>query len=114
MSGDWSVSWFVITMDDRSFTMDVSPPGHEPWRERIAWDSVVMVCFEAEGPEVSDGLYVFTSIRPESWVIPVEAVGGLRLLGELVRRGLFDAGLAIEAAQADHGLFCWPPGEPGP
>lgn len=90
MSSDSPVSWFVVTLDDRSFSLEVSPPGREPWHADIPWDSVARVCFEAEGPLVSDGLYVFTSIRPESWVcrvrvIPVEAAGGPRLLDELIR-----------------------------
>jgi hypothetical protein len=113
VSSDWSVSWFVVAPDTRSFSLEVSPPGREPWQAVIPWDSVTRVCFEADGPLASDSLYVFTSLRPESWVIPVEAVGGQQLLNELIRRGLFDASLAIEAIQAHHGLFCWPPGEPG-
>jgi hypothetical protein len=40
---------------------------------------------------------------------PTEADGGTDLLSELMRRGLFDAGLPIRAAQAVSGLFCWPP-----
>jgi hypothetical protein len=35
--------------------------------------------------------------------------GGPELLDELIRRGLFDAKVAIEAASATEGLFCWPP-----
>lgn len=113
MSDDWSVGWFAITLGTRSFSLQVSPPGREPWQAVIPWDSVSRVCFEAEGPLASDSLHVFTSLRPESWVIPVEAVGGQQLLDQLIRRGLFDARLAIEAVQAHCGLFCWPPEEPG-
>lgn len=113
MSGDWAVTWFVVTLDDRSIRLEVSPPGREPWQADIPWDSVARVCFEAEGPLDSDSLYVFTSMRPQSWVIPVEAAGGRQLLDELIRRDLFAASLAIEAMQAHHGLFCWPPGDPG-
>ena len=60
----------------------------------------------------SDGIYVFTSERPQSFVIPTEADGGLEVWNELVRRGLFDAELAIKAALAEEGLFCWPVAEP--
>jgi hypothetical protein len=59
---------------------------------------------------MSDGIYVFTTLRPESFVIPAEASGGAALWNEIVRRGLFDAELAIEAASASEGLFCWPEG----
>jgi hypothetical protein len=62
----------------------------------------------------SVALYIFTSLRPESWLIPTEADGGRELLRELIRRGLFDASLAVTAAQAHEGIFCWPPlDEPG-
>lgn len=108
-----SVSWFVVIFDDQSIILSVSPPGDQPWNAVIAWDSVTRVCFEAADLLRSDSLYVFTSLRPESWVIPAEGEGGQRLLRELIRRGLFDADVAIKAAYAHEGLFCWPsPGEP--
>ncbi|MCC6190870.1 MAG: hypothetical protein IT318_17750, partial [Anaerolineales bacterium] len=56
--------------------------------------------------------------RPESYAIPMQAGGGPELLQALIERGLFDAELAIQAAAASQGLFCWPPPEtqppPGP
>jgi hypothetical protein len=109
MSGAPGYEWYVVATDDQSFSLSVSPPGRPSRQAVIPWDSVVRVCFKAEDLLVSDDLYVFTSLRPESWVIPVEADGGLRLLDELIRRGLADAGLAIKAATAHDGLFCWPP-----
>jgi hypothetical protein len=57
---------------------------------------------------VSDGIYVFTRERPESYVIPTEARGGGELWSEILRRKLFDATLAIEAASSTGGLYCWP------
>lgn len=108
------IDWFVVVTDDRSVSLSVSPPGRPAWQAVIPWDSVTRVCFEAADFLVSDGLYIFTSLRPESWLIPTEADGGQELLSELIRRGLFDARLAIIAAQAHEGLFCWPPpDEPG-
>jgi hypothetical protein len=67
------------------------------------------VCFKAEGLGVSDGIYVLTSARPESYAIPIEARGGAELWDEILRRKLFDAELAIETASATSGVFCWPP-----
>jgi hypothetical protein len=67
------------------------------------------VCFKAEGLEASDGIYVFTTLRPESFAIPVEASGGTALWREIVKRGLFSAELAVTAASATEGSFCWPP-----
>jgi hypothetical protein len=58
---------------------------------------------------MSDGVYVFTTLRPESFVIPLEAAGGAALEAENVRRGLFGAEMALRAASATEGLFCWPP-----
>jgi hypothetical protein len=66
---------------------------------------------KAEGLQASDGIYVFTSLRPESYVIPVEASGGLEFWNEIVRRRLFDAGLAVKVASLSEGLVCWPPDE---
>jgi hypothetical protein len=63
----------------------------------------------AEDLFVSDGIYVLTSQRPESYVIPTEAEGGPELWSEILRRGLFDPQLAIEAMRSPGGLFLWPP-----
>lgn len=103
------IDWFVVMTDDSSVSLSVSPPGRAPWQAVIPWDSVTRVCFEAADFLVSDDLYIFTSLRPESWLIPAEADGGQELLGELIRRGLFDASLAVTAAQALERIFCWPP-----
>ncbi len=46
------------------------------------------------GPLESDGLSIFTSLRPESWAVPVEAIGGAAGWG-------IDAGAAATGGQAD-------------
>jgi hypothetical protein len=102
------IGWFVVTTDDQSVHLSVTPPGRPAWQAVLPWDSIVRVCFAAEDPFTSDGLYLFTSLRSESWAVPVEAVGGTSLLQELIRRRLFDPGLAIRAMTALSGLFCWP------
>jgi hypothetical protein len=102
------ISWFVVTTDDQSVHLSVAPPGRHPWQAVLPWSCITRVCFAAEDAFLSDGIYLFTSLRPQSWVVPVEAVGGASLLGELVRRQLFDAGLAIRAMTALSGYFCWP------
>jgi len=109
MRGQGPAGWFTVCTDDSAIRLSSRPPGRESWQATIPWDSVVRVCFAAEGPFVSDGVYLFTRLRPESWAVPVEAAGGPQLLSELIRRGLFDARLAITAASAINGLFCWPP-----
>lgn len=101
--------WFFVTFDDNAVHMRAEPPGKAAWSQDFAWDTVIRVCFKAEETLVSDGIYVFTSVRPESYVIPAEAQGGNELWLEILRRKLFDAKLAIEAACSTGGLFCWPP-----
>ncbi len=61
------------------------------------------------GRKGPSNLYIFTSQRPESYVIPTEADGGGALWNEIFDRGLFDPELTIQAATSDSGLFCWPP-----
>lgn len=104
--------WFTVTFDDAVVALRAAPPGKEPWSQEFSWESVVRVCFQAEDLYLSDGIYVFTKQRPESYVIPTEALGGDELWSEIVRRGLFDAELAVQAARSLGGLFCWPPDDP--
>jgi hypothetical protein len=104
-------AWFRVTWNDDEVSLDVEPPGRTAWTASFPWSSVMRVCFKAEGLEASDGIYVFTSLRPESFVIPVEASGGLEVWNEIVRRRLFDAGLAVKVASLSEGLVCWPADE---
>ncbi len=104
-----AIDWFAVTYDDEQVQLDVRPPGQEAWTDQFAWTDVHHVAFQAEDFLVSDGIYVFTHGRDNSYAILAEAVGGSELWGEILRRGLFDAELAIEAASATEGLFVWPP-----
>jgi hypothetical protein len=106
------IGWFVVTVDDQTIHLSVTPPGRPPWQAILPWNSITRVCFEAEGPLASDSLYLYTSLRAESWVVPVEAVGETSLFQELISRRLFDPALAISAMYADQGLFCWPDEDP--
>ena len=56
----------------------------------------------------TDELYIFTNKREESYLIPLEADGGLELWDEIIQRELFDAELAIKLATGSEGLQCWP------
>ena len=61
---------------------------------------------------MSDGIYIFTTQRPESFVVPTEAQGGAELWGRIVGRGLFPEDLMVRAATSPGGeLLCWPPVE---
>ena len=100
--------WFHVRSDEITVHLDVSPPTGESWRASFEWSSIRRVCFKAQDMWVSDGIYVFTSQRPESYVIPIEADGGDGFWKELVSRDLFDADLATKAMHASEGLYCWP------
>ena len=103
--------WFHVTFDDTSVYLDVSPPGREPWSAEFTWSSIERIAFQAEDLYRSDGVYFFTSLRPESFVGPTEADGGAKLWSEVLRRGLFDTDLAGKANTSLGGTFVWPPGE---
>jgi hypothetical protein len=106
--------WFRVRLSDTGIQLDVSPPGEEAWQALIPWADITRVCYTAEDGLLSDGWYLFTKHRPESYAVPVEADGGDALLDELLKRKLFDAALAIRAATAFNEVFCWPPLESGP
>jgi hypothetical protein len=102
--------WFFVSFDDEMVNIQAEPPGNEPWTQSFPWSSVIRVCFKDEGAYASDGIYVFTSLRPESFVIPTEASGGSEFFGTLVGRGLFPPELMTKAVTStDGGFYCWPP-----
>jgi hypothetical protein len=102
------IDWFRVTFDETSIYLDVSPPSRDPWQARIEWARVIRICFKSGDLFSSDDIYIFTDERPESRVIPTEAAGGPDLWNEIIRRGLFDAELAIRAASSIDRLFCCP------
>lgn len=106
-----ALDWFRVRFDDTRITLDVAPPGRPAWEAHIGWGRITRICFKAGGWESPDEVYLFTDERPESYLIPTIAEGGHELWLEIIRRGLFDAGLAVEAASAIDRLFCWPKGE---
>lgn len=101
--------WYTVEFDDEQIYLRASPPGGVPWKVEIGWADIVRVCFRAQDLFSSDEIYLFVRQRPESYVVPTEALGGAELWGEIIGRGLFDEQLAIEAAMATDKLFCWPP-----
>jgi hypothetical protein len=106
--------WYKVSFDDRVVRREVSPPDGEAWVDEFAWADVVRVCFKTGSAFESDEVYVFTSERPESYVVPTEADGGRALVEEIVRRDLFAAELMVEAARTtEPAIYCWPPVEGG-
>ena len=104
--------WYAVEFDAEEVRLSASPPNMTAWQQSFRWDEVVRVCFQSQDFLLSDELYIFTSQRPESYLIPLEASGAAELWGEIIHRGLFDARLAIQAAQSHDELFCWPPIRP--
>nr|MDO8115466.1 hypothetical protein [Candidatus Sigynarchaeota archaeon] len=104
-------TWYHVRFDENGITRDVHPGDKEPWSDFVPWAKIIRICFKtAEDLMFSDEIYIFTSDRTESYLIPTEADGGAELWNEIIKRGLFDAELAIKAATApEDSLFCWPP-----
>jgi hypothetical protein len=101
--------WYHVSFDDKGIFIRAEPPGRDPWQQQLAWSSIERIAYQCEDMWTSDGIYVFTRQRPESYVIPIEAEGGFALWEEILRRRLFDPELSMQAAQAHEGLFVWPP-----
>jgi hypothetical protein len=102
--------WFVVTFDDERVTLDARPPGQAPWVGTFRWSEVTRVCFKSEDFTISDGVYVFTTQRPESFVVPMEAKGGEEFWNKVVGLGLFPGEMAIQASTSREGaMLCWPP-----
>jgi membrane protease YdiL (CAAX protease family) len=104
-------AWFKIAFDEEWIRLHVSPPDRPSWSQTFRWADIERVCFEAEAFLVSDGLYIFTRQHPESYHIPIDGSGGRAFWNEIIRRGLFDAEMALEVATAAEGVRCWPPVE---
>src|SRR5262249_3245926 len=107
-STDGTIAWYHVRFDASGITRDVRPPQKAAWQDQIAWQDIARVCFKTQEFYESDEIYIFTRQRPESYLIPTEAIGGQALLQELIHRGLFDAELAIQAMSTTNELFCWP------
>jgi hypothetical protein len=101
--------WYHVRYDEKRIHIQAEPIGRKPWIQELNWDSIDRIVFKAEDFDLSDAIYIFTSSRPESYIIPTEADGGAELWKEIIRRGLFDPELAIEAASSTGGTYIWPP-----
>ena len=101
-------NWFHVKFDQDKISITVKPPSNDGWDAEILWDEIIRVCFKPGDFLESDEIYIFIKKRPESFVIPIEANGGLEVWNQIIEQGLFDAALAIEAATALEGIFCWP------
>lgn len=104
------VDWFQVSFDKDSIYQKASPPGRASWQQQFRWADIIRICYETEELGTSNGLYFFTSRRPESYAIPLQGKGGAALWDEVIRRGLFDPNLAREASTCvENNTFFWPP-----
>ncbi len=101
-------AWFLVSFDNEFISLEVSPPNRSAWTAQIEWKRINRVCFKAGDLYNPDEIYIFTDERPESYLIPTEANGGDALWEEILKRNLFNAETAIEAATSTNKLFCCP------
>lgn len=102
--------WYQITFDHKTIYLSIHPSEQKAQKIGVEWATIERVCFKPGDYIESDEIYIFTTQREESYLIPVEAAGGQALWMEIIRRGLFDAQLAIDVAAKSGGVFCWPEG----
>jgi len=103
-------NWYRVSFDDIAIYLDIHPAEQENRKAEIPWATIERVCFKPGDYIDSDEIYIFTTQREESYLIPAEAAGGFEIWMEIIRRGLFDAQLAIDVATKSEGVFCWPEG----
>lgn len=104
------MKWLEVDYDAESITISRRKLFLLKAVTKISWSRIIRICFLGGDHIKFDEIYLFTDERPESYVIPMDSLGGLQLWGEIIERGLFDAELAIKAASAScDELLCWPP-----
>ncbi|MBE0526598.1 hypothetical protein E4H12_15995 [Candidatus Thorarchaeota archaeon] len=104
------MKWFEVSYDAENITISRRKLLVLKSVKMIPWARIIRICFLAGDQIRFDEVYIFTDERPESYVIPLDAYDGLQLWNEIIKRGLFDAELAIKAASASSDeLLCWPP-----
>ena len=102
-------TWFHVKFDEEFIDIHLHPPGGAVQKGRIYWELIVRVCFKPADFLGTDEILIFVEGREESYLIPMEADGGLALWSEILDRQLFDAKLAIElATSSDEEYHCWP------
>ncbi|WP_166269254.1 hypothetical protein [Marinobacter caseinilyticus] len=103
--------WYQVSFDELRINISAQPPGKDAWEQSITWATIIRVLWQGEGGLVSDGVYLFTSEREESYVVPTESKGGDRLVKELINRGYFSSDKFTKAVTDPYGFYCWPEDE---
>lgn len=98
-----------VRFDGDAINLRVEPPEGAAREEQIRWEHIVRVCFKSGGLDGLDEVHLFTEGRTGSYLIPTSADGGGSLWAEILRRNLFDALMAQEAAASPRReMFCSP------
>lgn len=103
--------WYQVSFDESWINISARPPGKDAWQRSVKWSAIIRVLWQGEGGLVSDGIYLFTSERKESYVVPTDSKGGDRLVEELINRGYFASEKFTETVTDPYGFYCWPEDE---
>ncbi len=101
---------FEINFDDKNIYLEIRTSETSGSSIQIKWADIIRICFKPGDYIESDEIYIFINHQEKSYRIPTEAGGGFELWMEIIRRGLFDAQLAIDISFKSEGVFCWPEG----
>ncbi|MFW9804112.1 MAG: hypothetical protein ACFFFC_15735 [Candidatus Thorarchaeota archaeon] len=102
-------TWFHVKFNEEFIDVHIHPPEREESRARIRWDEIIRVCFRPADFLGTDEILIFVEGQEPSYLIPMEADGGLALWSQILDRELFDAKLAINlASSSDEQYHCWP------
>ncbi|MCY3415012.1 MAG: hypothetical protein INQ03_25400 [Candidatus Heimdallarchaeota archaeon] len=99
------MDWYKITLSSNGFHVNIEPSSIS---YSVTWDEIIRICFKPGDLFDQDELLIFVKNRENSYLIPMEASGALELWTTIIDKGYFDPEIAIQAAKADEGIFCWP------
>lgn len=101
--------WYWVEFDEQNIYVEADPPGKAGWEYQFRWQDIRRVCFEGDGMNFSDCLYIWVQNHEHAYMIPIEANGGSELFLALNQRGLFPDDMMLKAASSTDGsLYCYP------
>ena len=93
-------TWYHVSFDKEYIYRKVDPPGGEGWNDKCRWDDIIRICFQPGDFLQTDEIYIFTSEREESYLIPIDADGGHLVLDGKEDLLAFTHGRRSSAAKA--------------
>lgn len=82
--------WFFVSFNEIEVKIYVNPPNGNTWEEIFYWDSINKICYQFEDVYTSDGLYIYTTLRKNPFIIPLECNGGEIFIMELIKKNLIN------------------------